>query len=101
MRPSPSFGKHRELSFAYAKILVGDSSGKSVIVGAKDGKLLIEESGPEFWKQIKQDGVRAITEFKLLGRIGALTLVDRKPEGDNHSHRYLVVFKDVMAMEVM
>ena len=242
MRPSPSFGKHRELSFAYAKILVADSSGKSVIVGAKDGKLQIEEScqcrgfgygqrtldkmlattpeptvangagilraclqdgkhgtkysnifdlksgdihlfqpskqsdgvklnlaaelkkgehyydiphisqqvtqppmpllnnmkrlfmdqfepipdaeagvvkrirailqdlldgsaraedyTAEFWKEIKQDGVQAITEFKLLGKIGALTLVDRKAEGDNHSHRYLVEFKDVMAMEV-
>ena len=44
MRPSPSFEIHRELSFAYAKILVADSSGKSVIVGAKDGKLQIEES---------------------------------------------------------
>ena len=39
-------------------------------------------------------------EFKLLGKIGALTLVDRKAEGDNHSHRYLVEFKDVMPMEV-
>jgi hypothetical protein len=28
------------------------------------------------------------------------TLVDRKAEGDNHSHRYLVEFNDVMAMEV-
>jgi hypothetical protein len=36
----------------------------------------------------------------LLGKIGALTLVDRKGEGDKHSHRYLVEFKDVMAMEV-
>lgn len=237
------FRKHRELSFAYAKILVADSSGKSVIVGAKDGKLQIEESRQcrgfgygqrtldkmlaatpeptvangagilraclqhgkhgtkysnifdlksgdiylfqpskqsdgvklnlaaelkkgehdydiphirqqvtqppipllnnmkrlfmdqfdpipdaeagvakrirailqdllegsaraedytaEFWKEIKQDGVQAITEFRLLGKIGSLTLVDRKAEGDNHSHRYLVEFKDVTAMEVL
>jgi hypothetical protein len=26
--------------------------------------------------------------------------VDRKAEGDNHSHRYLVEFNDVVAMEV-
>jgi hypothetical protein len=35
---------HRETSFSNARILVADRSGKSVIIGAKDGELLVEQS---------------------------------------------------------
>jgi hypothetical protein len=35
---------HRETSFTYAKILVADRAGASVIIGAKDGKLQVEPS---------------------------------------------------------
>lgn len=34
---------HQESSFTYAKILVADRTGASVIIGAKDGKLQVEE----------------------------------------------------------
>jgi hypothetical protein len=37
------FQTHREPSFSYAKILVADRSGASVIVGAHEGKLTIEK----------------------------------------------------------
>ena len=73
---------------------------RAILQDLLDGSARAEDYTAEFWKEIKHDGVQAITEFKLLGKIGALTLVDRKAEGDNHSHRYLVEFKDVMAMEV-
>jgi hypothetical protein len=38
------FRGHREPSFSYAKILVADRTGASVIIGAKDGKLQVEQS---------------------------------------------------------
>ncbi len=38
------FRKHPEPDFARAKILVADRSGASVIIGARDGKLQIEQS---------------------------------------------------------
>ena len=38
------YQKNRETSFGRAKILVADSSGASVIVGARDGKLQVERS---------------------------------------------------------
>lgn len=37
------FRKHRELSFAHARILVADSSGKSALIGVKDGTLQVED----------------------------------------------------------
>ena len=74
---------------------------RAILQDLLDGSARAEDYTAEFWKEIKQDGVQAITEFKLLGKIGTLTLVDRKAEGDNHSHRYLVEFKDVMALEVL
>lgn len=54
----------------------------------------------EFWKAIKQDEVQAITDFKSLGKVGTLTLVDHKPAGDNRSLRYRVEFNDVMPMDM-
>ncbi|AGA24956.1 C45 family peptidase [Singulisphaera acidiphila] len=65
-----------------------------------DGVARAEDYTAEFWTKIKQDEVQAITDFKLLGKIASLTLVERKAEGENHSHRYLVGFKDVMEVEV-
>lgn len=38
------FQSHQEASFSYAKILVADRSGTSVIIGAKDGKFHVEKS---------------------------------------------------------
>jgi len=36
------YRSHREMSFRRARILVADRTGASVIIGAKDGKLLVE-----------------------------------------------------------
>ena len=36
------FQTHREPSFSYAKILIGDRTGESVVIGAKDGQLNID-----------------------------------------------------------
>ena len=38
------YREHREPSFTYAKILLADRMGASVIIGAKDGKLQVETS---------------------------------------------------------
>jgi hypothetical protein len=38
------FQSHWEPSFAYAKILVADRTGESVVIGAKDGQLSIERN---------------------------------------------------------
>jgi hypothetical protein len=65
-----------------------------------DGKARIDDYTAEFWKEVKHDEVRAITEFKMLGKIASLTLVDRKPEGGNSGYRYLAKFEDVMPMEL-
>jgi hypothetical protein len=73
---------------------------RGILQDLLDGIPRAEDYTAEFWKKIKQDEVQAITDFKLLGNIASLTLVDRKPEADNHSYRYLVGFKDVMAMEI-
>lgn len=65
-----------------------------------DGNTRADDCTPEFWKEIKNDGVRAITEFKMLGKVGAMILVDRKAEGGKRSDRYLAEFDGVMAMEL-
>jgi hypothetical protein len=36
------FQTHREPCFSYAKILIGDRTGESVVIGAKDGQLSID-----------------------------------------------------------
>jgi hypothetical protein len=38
------FRSHKETSFTYAKILVADRTGASVIIGAEEGKLQVEQS---------------------------------------------------------
>jgi hypothetical protein len=38
------YHSHREPSFSYARTLVADRTGASVIIGAKDGKLQVEQS---------------------------------------------------------
>ncbi len=38
------YRKHREPAFSYAKILVADRTGTSVIIGAKDGRLHVEKA---------------------------------------------------------
>lgn len=38
------YQKHREPSFSYAKILIADKTGASVLIGAKDGQLQIEKA---------------------------------------------------------
>ena len=38
------YRKHWEPSFSYAKILVADKTGASAIIGAKDGKLQVEQA---------------------------------------------------------
>jgi len=73
---------------------------RAILQEILDGGARAEDYTAEFWEEIKQDRVQAITELKSLGKVGSLTLVDRKAEGDKHSHRYLVEFKDVMAVEV-
>ena len=50
---------------------------RAILQDLLDGRARAEDYTGEIWKEIKQDGVQAITEFKLLGRIGTLTLVDR------------------------
>lgn len=39
------FEKHWEPSFAYARIFVGDRTGASAVIGAKEGRLHVERSG--------------------------------------------------------
>ena len=73
---------------------------RAILQDLIDGSARVEDYTAEFWKESKEEGVQAITELKSLGKIGSLTLVDRKAEGDNHSHRYRVEFKDVMAVDV-
>jgi hypothetical protein len=73
---------------------------RAILQDLLDGNAKAGDYTTEFWKEIKQDGVRAIAEFKILGKVTSMTLVDRKVEGDKCSHRYLAEFKDVMAMEL-
>jgi hypothetical protein len=73
---------------------------RAILQDLLDGSASDEDYTAAFWKEIKQDGVQVITELKPLGKIESLILVDRKTEGDHRSHRYLVEFKDVMAVEV-
>ena len=73
---------------------------QAVLQDTLDGGARAEDYTAEFWKEIKPHGVRAVTELKSLGKIESLTLVDRNAEGDKHSHRYRVAFKDVMLVEV-
>jgi hypothetical protein len=55
------YREHGEGSFTYAKILLADRSGASVIIGAKDGKLQVETS-----KQCRGFGYGARTLDKML-----------------------------------
>jgi len=55
------YRQHHELSFNYAKILVADRTGASVIIGAKDGKLQVEKSN-----QCRGFGYGARTLDKML-----------------------------------
>jgi hypothetical protein len=103
--PKPLLNNMKRLFMDHFEPIPDAESGvtkriRAILQDLLDGGARAEDYTAEFWKEIKQDGVRAITEFKLLGKIGSLTLVDRKAEGDNRSHRYLVEFKDVVAMEV-
>jgi hypothetical protein len=54
---------HREPSFTYARILLADRTGASVIIGAKDGKLQVETSN-----QCRGFGYGAQTLEKMLAR---------------------------------
>ena len=55
------YREHGEASFTYAKILLADRTGASVIIGAKDGKLQVETS-----KQCRGFGYGARTLDKML-----------------------------------
>ena len=55
------YREHREPSFTYAKILLADRTGASVIIGAKEGKLQVETS-----KQCRGFGYGASTLEKML-----------------------------------
>jgi hypothetical protein len=55
------YRKHHELSFNYAKILLADRTGASVIIGAKNGKLEVEQS-----KHCRGFGYGARTLDKML-----------------------------------
>ncbi len=55
------YRKHDELSFTYAKILLADRTGASVIIGAKDGRLQVEKSN-----QCRGFGYGARTLDKML-----------------------------------
>jgi hypothetical protein len=55
------FQTHWEPAFSYAKVLVGDRSGASVIIGARDGKLDVREA-----KQSRGFGYRGQLVEKML-----------------------------------
>lgn len=65
-----------------------------------NGRARAKDYTAELWKEIKPDGVRAVTDLKPFGKMESLTLVDRNAEGDKRSYRYRVEFKNGMVVEV-
>jgi hypothetical protein len=65
------FRTHWEPSFAYAKILIADRTGESVVIGAKDGQLSIDTK-----KESRALGYRAELAESSLARNPAATLAN-------------------------